>query len=200
MKTRRRALAVVGLGIAGALALTACAPPVAQEEADPKDTGTIKVGFISPTSGNFAIAGQQMLDGWKFYWDEAKNTAGGVTIETTYEDDAGDVNQSLAKAKQLVEQDGVDIVVGPLIANTASAVAAYTFSQGVPNLEPVAASNNLTLSGANDLTVRTSSMGGTQANYAGGEWAATDGKAKTAHFHVAFAKRPKTAEGFVRVG
>lgn len=180
MKTRRRALAVVGLGVAATLSLAACAPPVAQEETEPKDTGTIKVGFISPTSGNFAIAGQQMLDGWKFYWDEAKNTAGGVTIETTYEDDAGDVNQSLAKAKQLVEQEGVDIVVGPLIANTASAVAAYTFSQGVPNLEPVAASNNLTLSGANDLTVRTSSMGGTQANYAGGEWAATDGKAKTA--------------------
>ena len=180
MKTRRRGLAVAGLGVAAALALSACAPPGASEEADPKDTGTLKVGFISPTSGTFAIAGQQMLDGWKFYWDQADNTAGGVTVETTYEDDAGDVNQSLAKAKQLVEQDGVDIVVGPLIANTASAVAAYTFSQGIPNLEPVAASNNLTLSGANDLTVRTSSMGGTQANYAGGEWAATEGKAKTA--------------------
>ncbi|HXR44159.1 MAG TPA: penicillin-binding protein activator, partial [Pseudolysinimonas sp.] len=138
------------------------------------------VGFISPTTGTFAVAGQQMEDGWKFYWDQAKNKAGGVTVETTYEDDAGDVNQSLAKAKQLVEQDGVDIVVGPLIANTASAVAAYTYSQGVPNLEPVAASNNLTLSGSNDLTVRTSSMGGTQANYPGGEWAATKDGAKTA--------------------
>lgn len=180
MKTRRRVLAATGLGLGAALALAACAPPTAQEPEPTLDTGTIKVGFISPTSGTFAIAGQQMLDGWKFYWDQADNTAGGVTVETTYEDDAGDVNQSLAKAKQLVEQDGVDIVVGPLIANTASAVAAYTFSQGIPNLEPVAASNNLTLSGANDLTVRTSSMGGTQANFAGGAWAATDGKAKTA--------------------
>jgi branched-chain amino acid transport system substrate-binding protein len=183
MSARGRLAALAGLGVAAALALAACAPPGASNDSDSgskKDTGTLKVGFISPTSGTFAIAGQQMEDGWKFYWDQAKNKAGNVKIETTYEDDTGDVNQSLSKAKKLVEQDGVDIVVGPLIANTASAVAAYTFSQGIPNLEPVAAANNLTLSGANDLTVRTSSMGGTQANYAGGEWAATKGDAKTA--------------------
>lgn len=181
MSVRARTFAVAGLAVAAALTLAACAPPGAAPEApSTAKSGTLKVGFIAPTSGVFAIAGQQMEDGWKFYWDQAKNKAGDITVETTYEDDTGDVNQSLAKAKQLVEQDGVDIVVGPLIANTASAVAAYTFSQGIPNLEPVAASNNLTLSGANDLTVRTSSMGGTQANYPGGEWAATKGKAKTA--------------------
>jgi branched-chain amino acid transport system substrate-binding protein len=181
MSVRARAFAVAGLAVTAALTFTACAPPGASPEpSSTAKSGTLKVGFISPTSGVFAIAGQQMEDGWKFYWDQAKNKAGDITVETTYEDDAGDVNQSLAKAKQLVEQDGVDIVVGPLIANTASAVAAYTFSQGIPNLEPVAASNNLTLSGANDLTVRTSSMGGTQANFAGGEWAATKGNAKKA--------------------
>ena len=181
MSVRTRAFAVAGLAVATALTLAACAPPGAAPKSESTaKSGTLKVGFISPTSGVFAIAGQQMEDGWKFFWDQAKNKAGDITVETTYEDDAGDVNQSLAKAKQLVEQDGVDVVVGPLIANTASAVAAYTFSQGIPNLEPVAASNNLTLSGANDLTVRTSSMGGTQANYPGGEWAATKGKAKTA--------------------
>jgi len=185
MSVRGRSFAVAGLAIAAALTLAACAPPGGgsnsnSDSGPAKKSGTLKVGFIAPTSGVFAIAGQQMEDGWKFFWDQAKNKAGNITVETTYEDDTGDVNQSLSKAKQLVEQDGVDIVVGPLIANTASAVAAYTFSQGIPNLEPVAASNNLTLSGANDLTVRTSSMGGTQANYPGGEWAATTGDAKTA--------------------
>lgn len=176
-----RALLAAALAVTTTLTFAACAPPGAAPDSGPaKDTGTLKVGFIAPTSGVFAIAGQQMEDGWKFFWDQAKNKAGDITVETTYEDDTGDVNQSLAKAKQLVEQNGVDIVVGPLIANTASAVAAYTFSQGIPNLEPVAASNNLTLSGANDLTVRTSSMGGTQANYPGGEWAATKGNVKTA--------------------
>ncbi|MDN3496256.1 ABC transporter substrate-binding protein [Planococcus sp. APC 4015] len=178
---RRRAVAIAALAASAALALTACAPPggatepseAASESAGA--TGTLKVGYISPTTGNFAVAGQEMVDGWNLYWETQGNEVNGVTIETIVEDDAGNPEVSLTKARKLVEQDQVDVVVGPLIANTALAVAEYTASVGVPNLHPVAASDDLTQRNANDLTVRTGSMGGSQANYPGGEWAATEG-------------------------
>jgi len=177
-----RLAALAGLGVAAALALSACAPPGAStdESAAPTPggdaaTGTLKVGFLSPTSGNFAVAGQEMLDGWNLYWEENGNEVNGVTIETIAEDDAGNPETALTKAHKLVEQDGVDIVVGPLIASTASAVAAYTAPLGIPNLHPVAASNDLTQQNWNDFTVRTGSMGGTQSTYPGGVWAATEG-------------------------
>lgn len=181
-----RLAAVAGLGVAAALALAACAPPGAEAPsptptAEPeKATGTLKVGFLSPTSGNFAIAGQEMLDGWNLYWDTYGDEAGGVTVETIAEDDAGNPETALTKAHKLVEQDGVDIIVGPLIASTASAVAAYTAPLGIPNLHPVAASNDLTQQNWNEFTVRTGSMGGTQSTYPGGEWAATEGGYKKA--------------------
>lgn len=182
---RRRAVAAAGIAAAAALALSACAPPGAAEpsgdaSAPAGETGALKVGYISPTTGNFAVAGQEMVDGWNLYWETQGNEVNGVTIETIVEDDAGNPETSLTKARKLVEQDEVDVIVGPLIANTALAVAEYTASVGVPNLHPVAASDDLTQRNANDLTVRTGSMGGSQANYPGGEWAATEGGFDTA--------------------
>jgi branched-chain amino acid transport system substrate-binding protein len=182
----RRWAGFAGLTVAAALVLTACAPPQAAEEpaAAPEEsagaTGTLKVGYISPITGNFAVAGQEMVDGWNLYWEINGNEVNGVTVETIVEDDAGNPEISLTKAAKLVEQDQVDVVVGPLLANTALAVAEYTASMGVPNLHPVAASDDLTQRNANDLTVRTGSMGGSQANYPGGEWAATEGGFDTA--------------------
>lgn len=177
MSARGRWSAVVGLGAAAALALTACAPPGAEPSGEPNssDTGTLKVGYISPITGNFAIAGQEMVDGWDLYWEVNGNEVNGVTVETIVEDDAGNPETSLTKAKKLVELDEVDVVVGPLLANTALAVAAYTSSVGVPNLHPVAAADDITQRAANDFTVRTGSMSGSQMHYPGGVWAAEEG-------------------------
>lgn len=190
-KSVRRRGALAGAIIASvAFVLTACAPPQAAEEAEPAPapaeeteatpTGTLKVGYIAPLTGNFAIAGQEMLDGWNLYWEINGNEVNGVTVETIAEDDAGNPETSLTKAQKLVESDGVDVVVGPLLANTALAVAAYTSEQGIPNLHPVAAADDLTQRAANDFTLRTGSMSGSQMNYPGGVWAATDGGFKTA--------------------
>jgi branched-chain amino acid transport system substrate-binding protein len=167
------------LSVTAVLALAACAPPGAAEpSAAPEEstaTGTLKVGYISPITGNFAIAGQEMVDGWDLYWELNGNEVNGVTVDTIVEDDGGNPETSLTKAKKLVESDGVDVVVGPLLANTALAVAAYTSSVGIPNLHPVAAADDLTQRAANDLTVRTGSQSGSQTNYPGGVWAAEEG-------------------------
>lgn len=176
MSSRGKWSAVTALAAATALVLTACAPPGApQEEEGGGDTGTLKVGYISPITGNFAIAGQEMVDGWDLYWELNGTEVNGVTIETIVEDDAGNPEMSLTKAKKLVELDNVDVVVGPLLANTALAVAAYTSSVGVPNLHPVAAADDLTQRSANDFTVRTGSMSGSQMHYPGGVWAGEEG-------------------------
>jgi len=196
----RRPLGVVAAIGAAALALSACAPPSSSSSEDPAEQGSadggsssddtngdepggdevLKVGYISPVTGNFAVAGQEMVDGWNLYWDINGNVVNGVTVETIVEDDAGNPETSLTKAHKLVEQDGVDIIAGPLLANTALAVAEYTASIEMPNLHPVAASDDLTQRDANDFTVRTGSMGGSQHTYPGGQWAATEGGYKTA--------------------
>ena len=44
-----------------------------------------------------------MKRGWELYWELNGNTVGGVTVETTYEDDAGDPEVALTKARRLVD-------------------------------------------------------------------------------------------------
>lgn len=201
MTTSRRWITAVGVSALSALALAACAPQGADAEDDTGDDGAttqpaddsdadgepaagdgeaLKVGYISPITGNFAVAGQEMVDGWELYWEINGNEVGGVTVETIVEDDAGNPEMSITKARKLVESDDVDVVVGPLLANTALAVASYTSGVGVPNLHPVAAADDLTQREANDLTLRTGSQAGSQTNYPGGVWAAEDEGHETA--------------------
>ncbi len=208
MSRGRRMAAIAGLGVAAALSLAACAPPGAStpdgESTSTSDagtdnaTGTLKVGFLSPTSGNFAIAGQEMLDGWNLYWEENGNDVGGVTVETIAEDDAGNPETALTKAHKLVEQDDVDIIVGPMIASTASAVNQYTAPLGIPNLHPVAASNDITQQNWNEFTVRTGSMGGTQSTYPGGVWAAEQGYKKAVTLCHDYSFGWESCAGFVQ--
>ncbi len=133
----------------------------------------VTVGFISPTTGFVAALGTDMKRGWDLYWELNGNTAGGVTVETVYEDDAGDPEVALTKARRLVEEVGVDMTAGPILANTAYAVADYVAGQGVPSFH---------ISGADDLTQRlfnplvmrvgyTSS----QSNFPAGQWAYDQG-------------------------
>lgn len=190
----RRFGLLMSLGATAALVLAACAPAGSSDPTTPPAPaetstegeangdespdaagGTLKVGYISPITGNFAVAGQEMVDGWNLYWEIYGDEVNGVKIETVVEDDAGNPEISLTKARKLVESDKVDVVVGPLLANTALAVASYTSSVGVPNLHPVAAADDLTQREANDLTLRTGSMSGSQMNFPGGEWAFDEG-------------------------
>jgi branched-chain amino acid transport system substrate-binding protein len=135
--------------------------------------GTVTVGFISPTTGFVAALGTDMKRGWELYWELNGNTPGGVTVETVYEDDAGDPEVALTKARRLVEELGVDMTAGPILANTAYAVADYVAGQGIPSFH---------ITGADDLTQRqfdplVMRVGQTssQSNFPAGKWAYDQG-------------------------
>ena len=155
--------AVVGAGSVAAQDASSSAPA----------GGTVKVGFISPVTGFVSALGTDMRRGWELYWQQHGPTAGGVTVETVYEDDAGDPDVALTKARRLVEEEGVQLTAGPILANTAYAVADYVSSQGIPSFH---------ITGADDLTQRqfdplvlrvgyTSS----QSNFPAGQWAYDQG-------------------------
>lgn len=192
--TRHRRRSWGGLAATAALLVTACGPaatssapaatasPAASAEesqaapsgAAPSGAGgTVTVGFISPTTGFVAALGTDMKRGWELYWELNGATAGGVTVETVYEDDAGDPEVALTKARRLVEEVGVDITAGPILANTAYAVADYVGGAGVPSFH---------ITGADDLTQRqfdplVMRVGQTssQSNFPAGQWAYDEG-------------------------
>ena len=168
---RRQAVRLLLLALALALTLAACAP---DEGTGSGDTGgTVKVGFISPVTGFVAALGTDMRRGWEMYWQQNGAKVGDVTVQTVFEDDTGDPDVALTKARRLVEQEQVQLVAGPILANTAYAVAGYVAGRGLPTLQ---------MTGADDLTQRrfdphvlrvgyTSS----QSNFPAGKWAHDQG-------------------------
>lgn len=162
----RTALAMVALAaVVGAL------PTTAQEEGAAGET--VKVGFISPVTGFVAALGTDMKRGWDLYWELNGNEAGGVTVETVYDDDAGDPEVALTKARRLVEDEGVQLVAGPILANTAYAVADYVAGQGIPTLQ-ITGADDLTQRLANPLVMRVG-QSSSQSNFPAGQWAYDQG-------------------------
>jgi branched-chain amino acid transport system substrate-binding protein len=164
------------------LAAGACAPP---NGTVPSPSGTptpaasqaavssVKLGFLSPTTGFLSALGIDMRRGWELYWEQNGTSVGGTTVELVFEDDTADPDVALAKARRLVEEEQVDVMAGPITAATAYAVADYVAGQGIPSFH---------ISGADDLTQRrfdplvmrvgyTSS----QSNFPAGQWAFDQG-------------------------
>jgi branched-chain amino acid transport system substrate-binding protein len=162
----RRTARLLLVVVAVALAAAACAP---EEDSGGQAGGTVKLGFISPVTGFVAALGTDMRRGWEMYWSQNGGKAGDTTVETVFEDDTGDPDVALTKARRLVEQEQVQLVAGPILANTAYAVAGYVAGKGLPTVQ---------MTGADDLTQRkfdplvlrvgyTSS----QSNFPAGQWA-----------------------------
>ncbi|MBO9521388.1 MAG: ABC transporter substrate-binding protein [Nocardioidaceae bacterium] len=198
--TRISSTRLAGLACVLSIALLAagCAAP-SDDGAKPAGAdGVVKVGFLSPVTGPVAAAGQQMKQGWELYWEQHGNKAGGVKVKTYFDDDAGNPETALTKARRLVENEHVEAMVGPMLANTALAVSDYVTGQGIPSFQPVTAADDLTQRKQNPLMIRTGSFAASQMNYPGGQWAHQQGHRKAATLCLDYAFGWESCAGFVR--
>ena len=142
----RGASPLLGALAASLLALAACAGSGPPSGGGGQGGSPIKVGFILPQSGVFAPNGQDEQDGWNLAIKDTGDTVNGRKIQTSFVDDAADPNQGLTAARQLVETQNVDLLVGPLAANVGLAVRPYVASQGIPTVYISACSDELATS------------------------------------------------------
>lgn len=193
---RRVALAAAA---AAALVLAGCAPSGSLsegEEGSGSDAGTFKVGVLAPLTGFVSAIGTDLQQGWELYWEQNGTTAGDFEVVTVFEDDASSPDTALTKAQRLVTEEKVDVVVGPVLANQALAVADYLDQQGVANLAQSAA-DDVTQREFSPLVLRTGAMAGSQTSFPGGEWAYEEGHRTAATLCVDYAFGWETCGGFV---
>jgi branched-chain amino acid transport system substrate-binding protein len=107
-------------------------------------TGPIRIGFLAPLTGTAASAGRELVDGWNLYWKLNGQEIAGRKIEVIVEDDASSPDTALQKARRLVQQQKVHMLVGDVLANTGLAVAEYVKTTGTPYFMPVVAADDLT--------------------------------------------------------
>jgi branched-chain amino acid transport system substrate-binding protein len=108
------------------------AAAVASAASSAAATGPIKVGVILPLTGPQSSVGKDNADALKLYFSSLHDTVAGRKIELTVTDGEFKADVGLTKAKQLVENDKVAVLMGFTATPVAYAVAQYVKNAHVP--------------------------------------------------------------------
>jgi len=103
---RRTLLAASGAAAtASLLPKSVFSPAIAQ-------TKSLQVGVLAPLSGVYASLGTNKVNGIKMFFNEQQMAVEGTKIELIIEDDEAKPQEGMRKARKLVEQDNVDVLLG----------------------------------------------------------------------------------------
>lgn len=126
---------------------------------------TIKMGALAVLEGAFTVLGEDSMRGVDMALEEFGYTAGGKKIEIIKGSSDASPDSAIRATRKLVEQDGVQIMVGPLSGSEGLAVKDYSKTQ--PNVTFINGS-----SGAQDTTLRNPSENFFRFNTEGAQWMA----------------------------
>jgi branched-chain amino acid transport system substrate-binding protein len=156
----------------------------------------IRIGFLTILTGALASPGKEMENGIRLFMDEHKNSLSGRPVELTVLDTGGSPAGTLTKARELVEQRKVHVIIGPLAAFEAYAIAPYVNTQRVPTISPSAAADDLTQRQATQFFVRATSTSSLPTQPFGTYAAKTLGYKKVATIADDFAFGHEVVAGF----
>jgi branched-chain amino acid transport system substrate-binding protein len=154
--TRRAAL--LGTGGLAAAAAGFPAPAIAQR-------APIRLGGLTTLEGPFATGGQDAYRAVQMELERIDHTVGGRRIQFIRESSNAQADVALARARKLIEQDNVDIILGPL--SGAEGIALRDYSRTLTGRTIVNGS-----SGAADTTLRNPSPNFFRFNTDGTQWMA----------------------------
>jgi branched-chain amino acid transport system substrate-binding protein len=131
---------------------------------------SIKIGFLAPTTSTSAESAKDMVNGFQMFWDKHGMELCGRPVEIFTEDDAGDPDVALSKARLLVEQREVDMLVGLLFAHTGLSVSEYVKDTGTPTFYPVISADDITQRTPVDNLIRIGGWTSSQVHHPFGVW------------------------------
>lgn len=147
---RRRFLALTGGGVAAAI-IASCGnsddgaasdTTAAAEEAAPALAGTVKIGYVTPSTGAlapFASADEFILQGIRDYAANGIDIGGQKWgVEIIVEDSESDPNKAAEKAGKLINEDGIDLMLVASTPETTNPVSDQCEANGVPCISSVA--------------------------------------------------------------
>ncbi len=165
---RRASVMLIGACLAFAAEL---APAAAQEE--------LRIGLIAPVTGPFAQVGTDMTNGFKMYLDEVGSNFAGAKVNLIVEDSQGKPDTAVTKAKKLILEDHVQMIVGGVLAPEGYALAPVSTAEKTVYIASVPAADDLTQRqlGNYPYFIRTS-WTSSQPHHPLGQWACDQGYKK----------------------
>lgn len=160
----------------------------------------LRIGFVSPITGIFAQIGKDMVDGFQLYLDEHNGKLGGADVKFIVEDSIGKPDAAVTKAKKLVLQDNVQMLIGGLLASTGYALAPVSTSEKVLYISSISAADDLTQRQLSNFPyfIRTG-WSSSQPTHAIGKWACEQGYKKVVSIAADYAFGYEQQGGFQKV-
>lgn len=141
--------------------------------------GTIKIGVVTPLTGQTSTFGQSAQKGLQLLQEETNNGSGilGKKIEFIFSDDEGKAATAVTVGQKLINSDKVVGIVGPLTSTCANSLAPICQQDQIPMVTGTGTNTKITQAG--DYIFRTCFIDPFQGQ-AVATFAADDLKAKTA--------------------
>jgi branched-chain amino acid transport system substrate-binding protein len=190
---RRQFLGTTGLTLT-ATALGTPYMPAGRAQASP-----IRIGLLAPLTGVVASGGREMVEGTQFWFEQIKREISGRKVELLVEDDASNPDVSLQKARRLVEQANVHMLMGNLLANTGLAVANYVKRNGTPYFIPIIAADDLTQRDRIRNVIRVAGYSASAFSHPFGDWTFKTGYRKVATISQDYSFGHEQCGGFAQV-
>ncbi len=169
----RRSIFVLGASLLAATLATA--------SAHAQQAGPIKIGLLVPLTGPLATPGIDMVDGFKLFWEQSNNQAGGRKVEYVIADTTCNPDQAITQARRLVHQEKVHLMIGPLCGHEGPAVAQVSKETGVPLVMDTAGADNVTKWDRTPTVVRTA-VSASQIGHPFGDYLYNELKARNVTF------------------
>ncbi len=158
--------------------------------------GQLKIGLLSGFSGPYAAFGPDMADSITIYLDQHNGLIGGMKPTVIQEDEGATPQDALLKARKLVEQDRVNVLVGLVSSANALAVRDILDSSKTPTIITNAGANDITGDKRSPYIVRVS-FSSWQQGAPSGPWAFQQGWKNVMAFAPDYAAGYEQLAGFV---
>ena len=188
MTSASRKFQSILLGTAVAIGLSLSAPAGAEE---------LRIGYLAPLTGGLAQTGIDMRDGFLLYLEEHGNKLGGMDVKLIIEDEQGKGDVAVTKAKKLVLQDKVHMLIGGVLASTGYALAPVSTELKTMYIPSIPAADDLTQRQLKNFPylIRTS-WSSSQPHHPLGQWACDQGYKKVVTIAADYAFGYEVVGGF----
>jgi branched-chain amino acid transport system substrate-binding protein len=188
MTSASRKLQSILIGTAITVGLGLSAPAGAEE---------LRIGYLAPLTGGLAQTGIDMRDGFLLYLEQHGNKLGGMDVKLIIEDEQGKGDVAVTKAKKLVLQDKVHILIGGVLASTGYALAPVSTELKTMYIPSIPAADDLTQRQLKNFPylIRTS-WSSSQPHHPLGQWACDQGYKKVVTIAADYAFGYEVVGGF----
>jgi branched-chain amino acid transport system substrate-binding protein len=155
----------------------------------------LKIGLLSGFSGPYAAFGPDMAGAIEVYLDQHNGLIGGIKPTVIQEDEGATPQDALLKARKLVEQDRVNVLMGIVSSANALAVRDLLDSSKTPTIITNAGADDLTGSKRSPYIIRVS-FSSWQQGAPSGPWAFQQGWKNVMAFAPDYAAGYEQLAGF----